>query len=590
MPSVLARLSESLRATFLTPLQLQPKLLRDPSLAAMLWNGTTTDTGVTVTEASALHYPAVWAAVQVIAGDVASLPFFHYQRRGDGGKERYTTSKLYRVLHDEFNPEMSAMTGRETLTAHVLLWGNGYAEIVRNDFGQVVALYPIEPNRVWPDRQNGRIIYRVQTGDGREAIVPAERMLHIVGLGFNGLVGYSVIAMMRESLGVGIAAERLGGQVMSRGAKYSGFFEHPRTLGATAHKNLKESLASDLPGTYRILEEGMVYKPGSMPLRDAEFMDIRKFSITEVARIFGIPPHKLGDLERATFSNIEESNIDYVISTLRRWLVRWEQECNRKLIAPLEKTQQFTEHLVDGLLRGNIQSRYSAYSQGITNGYLSPNDIRSFENLDPIEGGDTYLVQGAMVPLDRLDDLIDARIEKASQTDTLTPTSGTEPTPDATPEAAPGRALPPAPEPVPPALLAAPAPVPEAESVRTVLETLVREFRAESRATGVSVVAGRLVRKECAQLRKRIADPTAAVMRLEKFYRRFVVEGAAELTPWLPNPETRAGVLAAWADAAMRTCVVAVQMEGGLATLSRAWERDREAELRQMLLEVTADA
>src|SRR4029453_14609159 len=138
--------------------------------------------------------------------------------------------------------------------------------------------------------------------------------------------------------------------------------------------------------------------------------------------------------------------------------------------------------------------RYSAYSQGVTNGYLSPNDIRRYENLDPIEGGDTYLAQGAMVPLDRLDDLIDARIEKASQTDTLTPTSGTEPTPDVTPEAAPGRALPPAPEPVAPRA-PPPAPPPEAESVRTVLETLVAEFRAESRATGVSVVAGRLVRK-----------------------------------------------------------------------------------------------
>src|SRR4029453_18932996 len=244
-------------------------------------NGTPpSDTGVTVTETSALHYPAVWAAVQCIAGDVASLPFFHYQRRGDGSKERATWTKLYKVLHDEFNPEMTAFTGRETMTAHVLLWGNAYAEILRNDLGQVVALYPIEPNRVWPDRQNGRIIYRVQTGDGREAIGPAERMLHVVGLGFNGLMGYSVIAMMRESLGVGIAAERLGGTGMSRGAKYSGFFEHPRTLGTTAHKNLKESMTSDLPGTYRILEEGMTYKPGSMPLKDAQFMEIRKYSVT----------------------------------------------------------------------------------------------------------------------------------------------------------------------------------------------------------------------------------------------------------------------------------------------------------------------
>src|SRR4029434_3627649 len=238
----------------------------------------------------------------------------------------------------------------------------------------------------------------------------AERILHLVGLGFNGLMGYSPIAMMRESLGAGLAAERLGGQVMQRGAKYSGFCEHQRTLGAPADASLRQSMATDLPGTYRILEEGMKYVPGSMPLRDAQFVELKKFSVTDVARIFGIPPHKRGDLERATCSNIEESNLDYVISTLRRWLVRWEQECNRKLIAPLEKKLPFTDHLVDGLLRGNIQSRYTAYSQGINNGFLSPNDIRSFENLDPIAGGDTYLVQGAMVPLARLDDLVDAQV------------------------------------------------------------------------------------------------------------------------------------------------------------------------------------
>ena len=264
-------------------------------------------------------------------------------------------------------------------------------------------------------------------------------------------------------------------------------------------------------------------------------MEIRKFSIAEVARIFGIPPHKLGDLERATFSNIEEQNIDYVISTLRRWLVRWEQECNRKLIAPLEKTQQFTEHLVDGLLRGNIQSRYGAYSQGITNGFLSPNDIRVFENLDPIDGGNTYLVQGAMVPLDRLDDLIDARIERASQTDTLTPAAAgaTEPMPDTTPETDEDD--------------------PDGAGARQDLHHSSgrsswrvcrprwwrrsrprrsrcrppsrRRFRDLWREAAFSVIAGTLVRRERAQLRKRQVRGVLP--------RRFVPEAMDELRPWL---------------------------------------------------------
>jgi HK97 family phage portal protein len=601
VPSVLERISSSLRAAFLTPMALS---LRDPALAMYL-NGTgqsAVEPGGVITEGNALKIPAVWAAVQCIAGDVGSLPFFHYRRRAEGGKERASGSKLYKVLHDEFNPDMSAMIGRETMTAHVLLWGNAYAEIVRNELGQIVALYPIEPNRVQPYRETrtGPVLYRVQKLDGTDVVVAAERILHIVGLGFNGLMGYPVISLMRQALGVGAAAEALGGQVMQRGAKYSGFFEHPRTLGATAHKNLKESMATDLPGTYRILEEGMTYKPGSMPLKDAQFMEIRQYSVTDTARIFGIPPHKLGDLTHATFSNIEEQNIDYVIGTLRRWLVRWEQECNRKLIAPLEKTQQFCEHLVDGLLRGNIQSRYSAYSQGINNGFLSPNDIRTFENLDPIAGGDTYLVQGAMVPLDRLDDLVDAQVRPPPAP--VPPPPAEEPGPPPEPAADDDRllrvveelraefvrrtaalpaalvaALPPA----PPAVLAAPPDAPAAA-----VQALVADLRAESRATMLGVVAGKLVRREVAQLRKRAADPTAAIQRLEKFYQRFVGEGAAELTPWVPNP---AAVLTPWADAAMRSCVAAVQLPGGLETLLGAWARDREADLRQLLVDLPTE-
>jgi HK97 family phage portal protein len=542
-------------------------------------------TTVTVTEATALRYPAVWAAVQCIAGDVASLPFFHYRKRGEA-KERYTTSKLYTVLHDEFNPEMTAFTGRETMTAHLLLWGNAYAEIVRNDIGQVTQLWPIEPSRVMPERdeRTGGIIYRVLKDDGTEVRVPAERILHVVGLGFNGLMGYSVIGMMRESLGVGLAAERLGGQVMERGAKYSGFFEHPRTLGATALKNIKESIASDLPGSYRILEEGMTYKAGSMPLRDAQFMELRGFQITEVARIFGVPPHKLGDLTHATFSNIEEQNIDYVIGTLRRWLVRWEKECNRKLIAPLEKKLQFTEHLVDGLLRGNIQSRYQAYAQGVNNGFLSPNDIRKFENLDPIPGGDTYLVQGAMVPLDRLDDLVDKQVAPPpAPTAPPAPANGNgaeDEEEDEEEEAASLRlvsklvadlrtevtdrtaalpaaivaALPPMPPPpaappdIRPEVLAAMQAITtelstsitrSTETVTTMLAGVtlpppatVEELRAWREATFASL-AGRFTRRELAQLRRRELDPMEALPKLEAFYRRFVGDGLAELRPWL---------------------------------------------------------
>ena len=594
---VLAQVGQALRAAFLPPM---PLSLRDPNIAALLSGTNGTSDLVPVTEASALKFPPVWAAVQCIAGDVASLPFFHYRRRGDGGKERYSSSKLYKVLHDEMNPEMSAMVGRETMTAHVLLWGNAYAEIVKNDLGQVVALYPIEPNRVMPERStpSGGIVYRVSKGDGTEVRIPAERILHIVGLGYNGLMGYPVITMMRESLGGSLAAERLGGQFMARGGRWSGFFLHPRTLGATAHKNLKESMASDLPGSYRILEEGMTFAPGSMPLRDAQFIEYKKFSVTDVARMFGIPPHKLGDLERATFSNIEESNIDYVISTLRRWLVRWEQECNRKLIAPLEKGLQFTEHLVDGLLRGNIQSRYGAYSQGINNGFLSPNDIRTFENLDPIDGGDTYLVQGAMVPLARLDELVDKQVAPPPAPVVAPPAEPDESDEADDEDARTARVIEKLvadlrvefdrrTEAIPAAVVAALPPAPDPLPARIALDAEFQDWREATFA----LIAGKLVRRELAQLRKREADPEAAAVKLKAFYDRFIGDGLAELRPWLirlPDAEGRAApaeaLLTAWAAEAVQTCTTALAAQG-LADVIRRWEIDREAGLTRALLE-----
>jgi HK97 family phage portal protein len=672
--AVLQRIGEALRSYWNPPRSLRDPRTLDYLLGTVNQSSTTTATWTTpaITEASALRYPAIWAAVQCIAGDVASLPFFHYKRLAVGGKERATTSRLYRVLHDEFNPEMTAFTGRETMTAHVLLWGNAYAEIVRNDLGQVTQLWPIEPNRVTPDRNDaGAIIYRVQTGDGTEAIVPAERILHLVGLGFNGLMGYSVIAMQRDALSVGASAENLGRETMARGAKYSGFFQHPSSLGATAHKHLKEAIASDLPGTYRILEEGMTYVAGSMPLADAQFMEIRKFSVTEVARIFGIPPHKLGDLERATFSNIEEQNIDYVMWTLRRWLVRWEKECNRKLIPPLEKSQQFCEHLIDGATRGNIASRYGAYSIGRNIGVLSANDIREYENLNPLEdGGDVYLVQSAMVPLDRLNELVDAQIVAKQPPEPAPPADETEeddaeaedgteaamrqlaqlvgdlraelerraalavppplPLPDLeglrtemtlltatvtqrTEPLTPILAAVTQPPPEPPAVVVAPgldaealaahlAPVRDAIDAAqhaTVAELSARlateaELRAWREAT-FALIAGKLVRRELAQLKKREADPATAAMRLEAFYRRFIGDGLTELRPWLlrlPAPEARelaaTRVLTQWAEAAMATCASALT-NGGLGDVLRHWEIDRAAGLARALSEVMRD-
>jgi HK97 family phage portal protein len=579
-----------------------PWLSSDAGLATV-WGGGTTSAGVAVSEASSLTQSAVWAAVQCIAGDVASLPFFHYKKTATGGKTRAEDTRLYKVLHDEFNSEMSAMLGRETLTEHALLWGNGYAEIQRNDLGQVVALWPLTPDRVMPTRPKpfGPIVYKVSRADGTQVTIGAESLFHLVGLGYDGLQGYPVIQKAREAMGVSIAAERLAAATFANGTSYSGFFQHPRALGATALQHLKDSLAKDKPGGYRILEEGMTFQAGSMPLRDAQWLETRKFQVTDVARWFGIPPHKLGDLERATFSNIEEQNIDYVVGTLRRWLVRWEQECNRKLIPALERRQQFCEHLVDGLLRGNIQSRYTAYSVGRNGGWLSANDIRTFENQDPIPGGDVYLIQGAMVPLDRVNDIVDAQVG-----------AGT----GAAESAAPGdQGSPPA------------TPAPADQTNSQVVDALVADLKAEVAQRNaaftteltqhqaalleaqqthqaalvarlasdqairavqqgtLALVAARFVRRELAQLKKWAAAPDELPTRLATFYQRVVPETCAELQPllrhWRPDGEAALRTtLEGWATAAQADTCHALG-NGGVESLAVG----REEALTQRLWE-----
>lgn len=563
-----------------------------------------------------------------IAGDVASLPLFHYKRLEGGGKERLTGSRLYRVLHDEFNPEMSAMIGRETMQAHVLTWGNAYAEIQRNEAGQVVALWPIEPNRVQPYRETptSPLRYRVTGSNGRQVAMAAEDVFHLKGLGYDGLQGYSVIAKARESIGAGLAAQQFTSDFYGNGVAHSGYFQHPKTLGETAHTRLKESIQNTKRGGFRILEEGMTFAPGSMPLKDAEFLGTRKFDVTEVARWYNIPPHKLADLERATFSNIEHQAIDYVVSCLRRWLVRWEQEILRTLIPPLERRQQFAEHLVDGLLRGDVGSRYAAYAIGRQWGWLSANGIRELENMNPIgEEGDVFLVPTNMAPADRVDEVIDAQVRPDPAPAAPAPAAD-----DARVQAivddlraevvrraeaieAAARdlpaaivaGLPAAPEPAAPldltglvaALRVEPAPPVDLAPVLARVDALearltaqlatTEAFRAWQDAT-LGLIAGKLVRREVAHVKKRAADPERAAERLTAFYGRFVDDAAAELRPWVlrlqADPARVAAGLAGWARDAQAECMGALEA-GQLGDLVRRWEIDREAALTRALVE-----
>jgi len=372
-----------------------------------------TTSGKNVTERSAMQMTAVYSCVRILAEAVAGLPLHLYKYTDGGGKEKALDHPLYRLLHDEPNPEMSSFVFRETLMTHLLLWGNAYAQVIRNGKNEVIALYPLMPNKMSVDRdENGRLYYTYYRGPD-EAIKNKEfavtlqpsDVLHIPGLGFDGLVGYSPIAMAKNAIGMAIACEEYGAKFFANGAAPGGVLEHPGTIKDP--QRVRESWQSTFGGSgnankIAVLEEGMKYTPIGISPEQAQFLETRKFQINEIARIFRVPPHMVGDLEKSSFSNIEQQSLEFVKYTLDPWVIRWEQSIQRALLSHDEKAQYFVKFNVEGLLRGDYQSRMNGYAIGRQNGWMSANDIRELENLDRIpaeEGGDLYLINGNMLPL-----------------------------------------------------------------------------------------------------------------------------------------------------------------------------------------------
>ena len=378
---------------------------------AFYFGGTTS--GKAVTERSAMQMTAVYSCVRILAEAVAGLPLHLYRYKEDGGKEKALDHPLYLLLHDEPNPEMSSFVFRETLMTHLLLWGNAYAQIIRNGKGEVIALYPLMPNRMVVDRDiHGQLYYQytrsteeAPTMKGVTVNLPPSDVLHIPGLGFDGLVGYSPIAMAKNAIGMAIACEEYGAKFFANGAAPGGVLEHPGTIKDP--QRVRESWQSTFGGSgnsnkIAVLEEGMKYTPIGISPEQAQFLETRKFQINEIARIFRVPPHMVGDLEKSSFSNIEQQSLEFVKYTLEPWLVRWEQSIQRTLFSPEEKKQYFAKFNVEGLLRGDYASRMSGYATARQNGWMSANDIRELENLDRIpaeQGGDLYLINGNMTKL-----------------------------------------------------------------------------------------------------------------------------------------------------------------------------------------------
>ena len=363
-----------------------------------------TNSGKTVNERTAMQTTAVYACVRILAETIASLPLHTYMNT-ETGKEKAREHPMYHLLSDSPNPEMTSFVFRETLMGHLLLWGNSYSQIIRDGNGKVIALYPLLPDKMKVQRSDKGEIYYLYTSEGKEHLLRNTEILHIPGLGFDGLIGYSPIAMAKNAIGMAIATEEYGAKFFANGANPGGVLEHPGVV-KDPHR-IRDSWNQVYQGTSNahrvaVLEEGMKFSPIGIPPEQAQFLETRKYQTEEICRIFRVPPHLVGDLERATFSNIEHQSISFVVHTIRPWLVRIEQSINKALFSDSEKEKYFVSFVVEGLLRGDYESRMRGYSIGIQNGFMSPNDVRALENMNPIpldEGGNTYMVNGNMLKL-----------------------------------------------------------------------------------------------------------------------------------------------------------------------------------------------
>lgn len=373
--------------------------LEDPAtplgrLSSMLSEMDGLTSGQAVTPTSAMTTAVVYSCVRVISESVASLPLHVYRRKGNRQLEVAEDLPLYRVLHDQPNEFQTSFVYREAQQARTCLWGNSYAQIVRDiRTGNVIGLLPLPPHRVRPKLEGLKKVYEI---NGGEFVLQDEDVLHIPGLSYDGVCGLSPIALMRRAVGQAMAQDQFGETFYQNGTRLSGVLEHPGKLNEEVLSRLKTSWTETYAGKMNagkvaILEEGMKFNALTMPMEDAQFVETRKFQVSEIARIFRVPPHMVGDMQKSTFNNMEQQSIAFVRDTMMAWLVRWEQECNRKLLTERQQKDCFIKFNVGGLLRGDLASRYQAYKVGREGGWLSVNDIRELEDMNAVEGGDTYI-------------------------------------------------------------------------------------------------------------------------------------------------------------------------------------------------------
>lgn len=402
--------------------------LEDPSkpitaqqLAELLGGGSSSGQQI-VTPGRSLMVSTVFACVRVVANAIARMPLVTYERTS-GGRQRATGHPLYKVLKMRMNPLMSSFTARNTMVANTLLYGNGYGEIVRRGDGRPQAVIPIESSRVRPRIEDSQLIYYVQTNAGQVKLLPRD-IIHIPGLSFDGISGLSVIAHAKRTIGAALSADDYSEALMRQGIRPSGVLSHPAKLGPDGMANLRESFQATYAGPVNsgkplILEEGMTWTASGMSLEEAQWIESNYFRVEDICRWFGVPPHKVQNLLRATNNNIEQQSLDFLGDSVSPWVEVIEQEMNWKLFMPEEQDRFYCEHLTQAIIQMDANTRGAFYERLIRIGAISPDEIREMENMNhvPDGRGKVYWIQSSNMPLPteaQRDQLVDSWIKKGA--------------------------------------------------------------------------------------------------------------------------------------------------------------------------------
>ncbi len=362
--------------------------------------GKRSDSGVRVNRRSALGYSAVWRALNLISRDVAKIPLHVFKRLPEGGKERDTGHPAHRLLRRKANPEMKAFDLKQLIMSHVLLEGNAYVYVFRTNAGDPDRLLPLDPTMTFPVRIDGQLWYitkDVRTSPGgvaEDRRLKPDDVIHIKGLGFDGLLGYNVIDIAKDTLGLGLAMKKFGSVFFKNHAMPGVILEHPDKLSPEAKQELVDGWKRLLTGLDRshsttILEEGMKAHVLTVDARKAQLMEMRTFELREIANVLGVPPHKLGDTTRTSFSSLEQENQAYLDEALDPWLVQFEEECTDKLLTENEKDRDthFIEFVREAIVRADLAARTSSQNARVLTGIVTRDEVRAQENMNPLPDG-----------------------------------------------------------------------------------------------------------------------------------------------------------------------------------------------------------